>query len=102
MGIKHTAIERLDAGPVAGVVDEDHEGNGEAAEGVEVGDLGGRWKICSNFHFALVHKNNDSADQSVFQLIAGMMRFMNSSNSGTVKAVSPKMGLQIIPLRIRD
>jgi len=28
----------------------------------------------------------------------GMMRFMNWSNSGTMKAVSPCAGLQIIPL----
>ena len=31
----------------------------------------------------------------------GMMRRMNSSNRGTVKAVSPCAGLQIIPFTIR-
>ena len=31
-----------------------------------------------------------------------MMRFMNSSNIGTVKAVSPWFGLQIIPLAISE
>ena len=30
----------------------------------------------------------------------GMLRRMNSSNSGTVNAVSPWLGLQIIPLAI--
>jgi len=30
-----------------------------------------------------------------------MIRFMNSSNKGTVKAVSPKVGLQTIPFAIR-
>lgn len=31
-----------------------------------------------------------------------MMRFMNSSNLGSVNAVSPWFGLQIIPLVIRS
>ena len=31
-----------------------------------------------------------------------MMRFMNSSNSGTVNAVSPWFGLQIMPLAISE
>jgi hypothetical protein len=31
-----------------------------------------------------------------------MIRFMNSSNIGTVKAVSPWFGLQIIPLEISE
>jgi hypothetical protein len=31
-----------------------------------------------------------------------MMRFMNSSNIGTVNAVSPWFGLQIIPLAIKE
>ena len=32
----------------------------------------------------------------------GIVRFMNSSNIGTVKAVSPWFGLQIIPLAISE
>jgi len=35
-----------------------------------------------------------------FQSSPGMMRRMNSSNNGTVKAVSPWLGLQIMPLAI--
>jgi hypothetical protein len=35
-----------------------------------------------------------------FQSSPGMIRFMNSSNNGTVKAVSPWLGLQIIPFTI--
>ena len=34
------------------------------------------------------------------QSLPGMIRFMNSSNNGTVKAVSPWLGLQIMPLVI--
>ncbi len=33
--------------------------------------------------------------------VLGMIRFINSSNRGTVNAVSPWFGLQIIPLVIR-
>ena len=36
------------------------------------------------------------------QSTSGMMRFMNSSNIGTVYAVSPWFGLQIIPLAISE
>jgi hypothetical protein len=35
-----------------------------------------------------------------FQSSPGMIRRMNSSNMGTVKAVSPWLGLQIMPLAI--
>ena len=42
----------------------------------------------------------DSAFYAVFQSSPGMMRFINSSNSGTVNAVSPWLGLQIIPFVI--
>ena len=41
-----------------------------------------------------------SAAQAVCQVSSGMMRFMNSSNRGTVNAVSPWLGLQIMPLLI--
>lgn len=34
------------------------------------------------------------------RFVSGMMRFMNSSKSGTVKAVSPWWGLQIIPFEM--
>ena len=37
----------------------------------------------------------------LFHSSPGMMRFMNSSKRGTVKAVSPWVGLQIMPLAIR-
>ena len=35
-----------------------------------------------------------------FQSSPGMIRFMNASNNGTVNAVSPWLGLQIMPLTI--
>ena len=38
---------------------------------------------------------------SDFHSEPGMIRFINSSNRGTVNAVSPWLGLQIIPLVIR-
>ena len=41
-----------------------------------------------------------AAPQAVFQSSFGMIRRMNSSNNGTVKAVSPWLGLQIIPLEM--
>lgn len=34
------------------------------------------------------------------RFVSGMMRFMNSSKSGTVKAVSPWWGLQIMPFEM--
>jgi hypothetical protein len=40
---------------------------------------------------------------AVFQVLQsspGIMRRMNSSNNGTVKAVSPWLGLQTMPLAI--
>jgi hypothetical protein len=37
----------------------------------------------------------------VYQSVPGMILFMNSSKRGTVKAVSPWFGLQIMPLMIK-
>ena len=42
----------------------------------------------------------NGANQIDCQSSLGIMRSMNSSNMGTVKAVSPWLGLQIIPLEI--
>jgi hypothetical protein len=38
--------------------------------------------------------------RQLFQSVPGTIRLMNWSNNGTVKAVSPWLGLQIIPLAI--
>lgn len=45
-------------------------------------------------HFTLPH-------QTASQSLPGIIRFMNSSKSGTVNAVSPWLGLQIMPLAMR-
>jgi len=43
----------------------------------------------------------DHHGHSVFHSAPGMMRFINSSKRGTVNAVSPWLGLQIIPFVMR-
>lgn len=40
------------------------------------------------------------AVSACYQSSPGIIRFMNSSKEGTVKAVSPRLGLRIIPLPI--
>ena len=45
-------------------------------------------------------RSEGSARWFAYQSSPGIMRFMNVSKEGTVKAVSPWLGLQIIPLPI--
>jgi len=45
-------------------------------------------------------RSRDSSKE-IHQSSPGMILFINSSNKGTVKAVSPWFGLQIIPLMIK-
>lgn len=49
---------------------------------------------------AEVHFVTGWSHQPLRQFSPGMMRFMNSSKRGTVKPVSPWLGLHIIPLEI--
>lgn len=85
-----------------------HAGIGRVDLQIEGGGLGGFLLVAGESGEAVgegvgdaeVHRFVRSPRQVESQFSPGMMRFMNSSNRGTVKPVSPWLGLQIMPLEI--